>query len=297
LTVQLKQRKRPCRWLAHLALAAPLLALAASPAAVAQDCDVRGTVERPTEDAVVTNQPVVISGWAADITAESGSGISEVRIALDADPDQGGVAVPALYGWQRPDVAELLSAPRFAASGLALSWDATGVAPGRHTLYIQARSACGWITVTRTVLVAGQQSTTTAPASPTPVRSTAPGATTPSGTAAGTGPTAPGAVPGATSPGVTVPSTGATAPGAIPGTGQTLPGAPQAVPGAGQTVPGAPQTVPGTAPGTGPTAPGGVTAPAAPGGLPPGQTAPGVVPGAVRTPTPTPGIPLVPRTR
>src|ERR687884_2240006 len=103
------------RWLMPLAIAAPIAALAASPAAVAQDCDVRGTVERPTEDAVVTTQPVIISGWAADIGAASGTGISEVRIALDADPDQGGVPVPALYGWQRADVAELLGRPRFAA--------------------------------------------------------------------------------------------------------------------------------------------------------------------------------------
>jgi hypothetical protein len=178
------------------ALVLPLSVMVASPAARADDCDVRGTVERPTEDAVVTNQPVVISGWAADIGAESGTGISEVRIALDADPDQGGVAVPALYGWQRADVADLLSSPRFAATGLALSWNATGVAPGRHTLYIQARSACGWITVTRTVLVAGQSAPTTA-ASPTPTRPAAPGATTPGGTApsGATGPTGPAGAP------------------------------------------------------------------------------------------------------
>jgi hypothetical protein len=277
LTVQPKQNKPIRRRLARLALAVPLVALAASPAAVAQDCDVRGTVERPTEDAVVSNQPVVISGWAADIGAEGGTGISEVRIALDADPDQGGVAVPALYGWQRPDVAELLASPRFTASGLALSWDATGVAPGRHTLYIQARSACGWITVTRTVLVAGQQSTT-APASPTPVRSTAPGATTPGGTAPGTGPTAPGAVPGT---GPTAPGAGQTAPGTAPGTGPTAPG--------GVTAPTAPGGV------TAPTAPGSVTAPTVPGGVT-GPTAPGAVPGAP-TRTPTPAIPLAPRTQ
>jgi hypothetical protein len=220
------RRKLSCRWLAPLALAISLVALAASPAARADDCDVRGTVERPTEDAVVTNQPVIISGWAADISAESGTGISEVRVALDADPDQGGVPVPALYGWQRPDVAELLSAPRFAASGLALSWDATGVAPGRHTLYIQARSACGWITVTRTVLVAGQSVAT--PASPTPARTTAPGAATPGTTAPGapgtspsapggpTGPTAPGGTPGPAPAGAS--TTAPTAPGRAPGT-------------------------------------------------------------------------------
>ena len=165
------------RRLMRATLAVPLVTLLVWPAAAQQECDVRGTLESPAEDAVVTNRPVIISGWAADITAAEGTGISEVRIALDAEPDQGGVPVPALYGWQRPDVAELLGAPRFQPSGLALSWDATGTTPGRHTLYIQARSACGWITVTRTVLVAGQSA---APAvGPTPTRAatvSAPGA-------------------------------------------------------------------------------------------------------------------------
>ena len=214
------------RHLIHSAFVVQLIALAGPPPLAAQTCDVRGTVETPAEGTVVTERPVVISGWAADLTAPSGTGISEVRIALDADPDQGGVPVPALYGWQRPDVAELLSAPRFAASGLALSWDATGVAPGRHTLYIQARSACGWITVTRTVLVAGQSVAT--PASPTPARTTAPGAATPGTTAPGapgtspsapggpTGPTAPGGTPGPAPAGAS--TTAPTAPGRAPGT-------------------------------------------------------------------------------
>jgi hypothetical protein len=221
VTVQPKRSKLSRRSLAPLALAIPLVALAAGPAARADDCDVRGTVERPTEEAVVTNQPVIVSGWAADINAESGTGISEVRVALDADPDQGGVPVPALYGWQRPDVAELLSAPRFAPSGLALSWDATGVAPGRHTLYIQAHSACGWITVTRTVLVAGQS--TASSGSPTPARTTAAGAATPGTTAprtTGASPSTPGGPTGATAPGAAAgpaaTTTAPTAPGRVP---------------------------------------------------------------------------------
>jgi hypothetical protein len=244
LIVQPKRSKLSPRWLAPVALAVPLVALAASPAARADDCDVRGTVERPAEDAVVTNQPVIISGWAADISAESGTGISEVRVALDADPDQGGVPVPALYGWQRPDVAELLSAPRFTASGLALSWDATGVAPGRHTLYIQAHSACGWITVTRTVLVAGQSAATSA--SPTPARSTATGPATTSPTAPGTSPAVPGGPTGPTAPsgptGPTAPGASTTSP-AVPGTGATAPGAVPGVPTRTPTpaVPGAPR--------------------------------------------------------
>ncbi|HLH21802.1 MAG TPA: hypothetical protein VK066_04730 [Chloroflexota bacterium] len=228
MIVQPKRSTLSRRWLAPLALAAPLLALAVGPAARADDCDVRGTVERPAEDAVVTNQPVIISGWAADISADSGTGISEVRVALDADPDQGGVAVPALYGWQRPDVADLLSAPRFAASGLALAWDPTGVSPGRHTLYIQAHSSCGWITVTRTVLVAGQGAA--GAANPTPARPAAAGAATPATTAprtTGAGPTTPG---GATSPaasGASAPAPGGPSVALTPTPTPAVPAAPR----------------------------------------------------------------------
>jgi hypothetical protein len=59
--------------------------------ALAQDvasgeCDVRGIVEAPAEGATVPSGPMTFSGWAADISAASGSGIDEVRISLDADP-------------------------------------------------------------------------------------------------------------------------------------------------------------------------------------------------------------------
>ncbi|HLH25541.1 MAG TPA: hypothetical protein VK066_23720 [Chloroflexota bacterium] len=143
------------RLLACLTFLVPLTTLARAPLVAAQECDVRGAVERPVADAVITDQPITISGWAADVAAPNGTGIDEVRVALDADPWAGGVPLPALYGWERPDVADLLGTPRFRPSGFALAWDPTGVLPGRHTLYIQARSACGWIRSTRNVVVIG----------------------------------------------------------------------------------------------------------------------------------------------
>jgi hypothetical protein len=133
----------------------------------AQECDVRGAVERPVADAVVTDQPITISGWAVDVAAPSGTGIEEVRVALDADPWTGGVPVTAHYGWERPDVVDLLGTPRFRPSGFALAWDPAGVLPGRHTLYIQARTACGWIRSTRNVVVIGSR----APSLGTPLMS------------------------------------------------------------------------------------------------------------------------------
>src|SRR5437764_13805829 len=55
-----------------------------------QDCDVRGVVESPADAATLPLGPLTISGWAADLNSADGTGITEVRIALDADPDAGG---------------------------------------------------------------------------------------------------------------------------------------------------------------------------------------------------------------
>jgi hypothetical protein len=141
-------------WLVHATLIVQLVGPVRG-AAAAQECDVRGTVETPTEEALIADNAVVISGWAADINAPIGTGVTVVRVALDADPGQDGVPVIAAYGWERPDIADLLGAGRFLPSGFALTWDTTSVQAGRHSLYIQAQSACGWTTVVRTVLVAG----------------------------------------------------------------------------------------------------------------------------------------------
>src|SRR5262245_39741252 len=70
-------------------LAALALTLGLTPAAVGQDCDVRGVVETPPDNAAVTEANVVISGWAADLSATSGNGVTAVRIALDLDPEEG----------------------------------------------------------------------------------------------------------------------------------------------------------------------------------------------------------------
>ncbi len=143
------------RLLACLTCLVPLMTLARPAPVAADECDVRGAVERPVPDAVVADRPITISGWAVDVAAPSGTGIDEVRVALDADPWAGGVPRTALYGRERPDVVDLLGNARFRPSGFAFTWDPTGVLPGLPTLYIQAHSACGWIRVTRNVEVIG----------------------------------------------------------------------------------------------------------------------------------------------
>jgi hypothetical protein len=157
-------------------------ALAPRGSAAQQDCDIRGTVETPPEGATVqTGGVVTITGWAADLTAPQGTGITAVRIALDADPEQGGVALPALYGWERPDIAALLGSERYRPSGFAMAWDTSGLPPGQHTLYIQVRNACGWTGTTRTVTLLG--------GAPAATPTAAPRVTTPGGTAPAASPT------------------------------------------------------------------------------------------------------------
>jgi hypothetical protein len=121
---------------------------------VGDDCDVRGIVESPPDSATLSG-PVSITGWAADLAATDGTGISAVRVALDADPDQGGVPVAATYGLSRPDIAARLGHVRYTPSGFAMAWDSSDTAPGAHTLYIQVRSACGWTGTARGVVLAG----------------------------------------------------------------------------------------------------------------------------------------------
>jgi hypothetical protein len=127
---------------------------------------VRGTVETPAEGAAVPTGVVTITGWATDLSANEGTGITGVRVALDADPDQGGIAVPALYGWERPDIAALLGGSRWLPTGFALAWDSTGIPPGAHVLHIQVRNACGWTGTQRAITVTGGPGGAAMPARP-----------------------------------------------------------------------------------------------------------------------------------
>lgn len=116
-------------------------------------CRVELTVDQPTEGAEVSARQR-IAGWAVDRTASDGTGIEAVRVALDPAPsgdDQ--LYMPLVYGTPRADVAYRLGNPRFTTSGFAQDWAAVGTPPGRHRLVVQAKSACGWTSVTRTVRI------------------------------------------------------------------------------------------------------------------------------------------------
>jgi hypothetical protein len=95
---------------------------------------------------------VVIGGWAADPASTSGTGIDMVNVYADGLADQGGTLLgPATVGKPRPDVAAAKGKPQWTNSGYDLSWNATTLANGPHTLYVYAHSATTGLWSYRTV--------------------------------------------------------------------------------------------------------------------------------------------------
>lgn len=110
-------------------------------------------VDSPVEGAALSGV-VTIGGWAIDPAESTGTGIAEVQVYLDGQPDQGGTPLGrASYGASRQDVALAQGAARYDASGFNFSLDTRGIAPGAHTLYIVARSLSGGQTVVAVPIV------------------------------------------------------------------------------------------------------------------------------------------------
>jgi hypothetical protein len=114
--------------------------------------------------------PVVLSGWAADPTSASGTGVARVAVYGDGAADAGGTYLgEARYGLARPDVARNLGAGRFQASGFALP---LALPPGPHTLYVYAQPSGGtegaWSEPTVLALDAGPQAPRVVAQSPEP---------------------------------------------------------------------------------------------------------------------------------
>jgi hypothetical protein len=103
-------------------------------------------IDAPSAGATVSNgETVRIQGWAAD-TAGPGTGVTEVRIYLDGQRDQGGTDLGAAnYGTSRPDVAQANGRTDWANAGYDFSWTPARLSGGNHTLYVYANStASGW---------------------------------------------------------------------------------------------------------------------------------------------------------
>ena len=75
-----------------------------------------------------------MAGWAL-----SEAGIQSVAVYMDRN-----LAAFAMLGVDRPDVQKVFPAiPGSATAGWRLTFDATGIQPGRHEILVQARSREG----------------------------------------------------------------------------------------------------------------------------------------------------------
>jgi VCBS repeat protein/FG-GAP repeat protein/BACON domain-containing protein len=94
----------------------------------------------PAENASV-RQPFTLSGWSADLTAPTGTGVNGIRIYADPNPGSGAPRMflgDAAYGNPRPDVAAAYGA-RFEHSGFTYS--VSNLPSGRYRFLIFARNA------------------------------------------------------------------------------------------------------------------------------------------------------------
>jgi hypothetical protein len=94
------------------------------------------TIDQPAASATVT-QPFVISGWAIDRSAPTGTGVDAVHIYATLSGQPGVFLAAATYGAARSDVGSAYGA-RFASSGY--SYSISGLAPGSYTLSVFVRS-------------------------------------------------------------------------------------------------------------------------------------------------------------
>jgi hypothetical protein len=105
-----------------------------------------GVIDFPVSGSTVpSNQPVTISGWVVDESAEGWAGIDNVHV-YDGLAGQGGTFLgQAAFAQSRPDVAQALGNPFFTNSGFALTVGAGVLAAGPHTMSVYAHTpAKGW---------------------------------------------------------------------------------------------------------------------------------------------------------
>jgi hypothetical protein len=105
--------------------------------------DPRMTIDAPAWNATV-GQPFHLGGWAIDLAAASGSGVSVVHVY--AYPNPGSGTPPIFLGQHgatgsRPDIGAVFGA-QFTNSGYGLS--VSGLAPGTYQLVVYAYSAVSW---------------------------------------------------------------------------------------------------------------------------------------------------------
>ena len=105
-------------------------------------CQVASVLDWP-QPGITLGGEFDITGWALDQLSRSGTGIDQVSLWLDGAMNQG-IHLGDLTTFQpRPDLEAVLG-PSYRNCGYSLRWNSAAVSNGSHTLYIYARSACGW---------------------------------------------------------------------------------------------------------------------------------------------------------
>lgn len=119
---------------------------------------------------IVGGSTGVVSGWVVDRTAEGWPGIDQVHLLAIA-PDGGGYDLGmGIVQQQRPDVAEALGNPYFAAAGFVFPQVQWNVPAGPYTLYVRAHTPDkGWWLRSTTITISERPTPTPRPtATPTP---------------------------------------------------------------------------------------------------------------------------------
>lgn len=127
-----------------------------------------GWIDLPSEGGtVVAGQPLTVSGWVLDKTAQGWAGIDEIHL-YDGRAGAGGVFLgKGQVAQSRPDVGLVFAYPFFAASGFNFTVSGTQLSAGTHTLTVYAHTPNrGWWSFSRTVTVVAPTATQT-PSAPT----------------------------------------------------------------------------------------------------------------------------------
>jgi tRNA (mo5U34)-methyltransferase len=118
------------------------------------------TIHTPSANAQVTGM-VQISGVVFS-KLEQASGIERITVYLDKldDPtsELGTAEYPLEEGSWRKSIAARFAGDIYGPIGFEFSWNAAGVAPGRHMLYILAEGKRGWHYAAKPIIVNGGSS-------------------------------------------------------------------------------------------------------------------------------------------
>ncbi len=115
-----------------------------------------GQVDTPAPGATVpAGAPLLIGGWVVDKTAQGWAGIDDVEVSAGAMGQGSPALARGLVAQNRPDVAQVLGNPYWAASGFSVLVPGSALQPGATTLTVSVHTPSkGWWsrTVTFTVL-------------------------------------------------------------------------------------------------------------------------------------------------